>query len=74
MKRCIQKKIATPDDVDAVEAQRRQDQFSSLKLIHTDENEEQAQMVSKETGKVGRNDLCPCGSNKKYKACHGRLV
>jgi len=24
--------------------------------------------------KVGRNDLCPCGSGKKYKQCHGRLV
>jgi preprotein translocase subunit SecA len=23
--------------------------------------------------KVGRNDPCPCGSNKKYKQCHGRL-
>ncbi len=22
--------------------------------------------------KVGRNDPCPCGSNKKYKKCHGR--
>ncbi|MGL4987130.1 MAG: preprotein translocase subunit SecA [Treponemataceae bacterium] len=22
--------------------------------------------------KVGRNDLCPCGSGKKYKQCHGR--
>jgi predicted aspartyl protease len=22
--------------------------------------------------KVGRNDLCPCGSGKKYKYCHGR--
>ena len=21
--------------------------------------------------KVGRNDLCPCGSGKKYKKCHG---
>jgi preprotein translocase subunit SecA len=21
--------------------------------------------------KIGRNDLCPCGSGKKYKACHG---
>lgn len=26
--------------------------------------------VSK-VGKVGRNDLCPCGSGKKYKKCHG---
>jgi len=24
--------------------------------------------------KVGRNDPCPCGSGKKYKHCHGRLV
>ena len=23
--------------------------------------------------KVGRNDLCPCGSGKKYKHCHGKL-
>lgn len=23
--------------------------------------------------KVGRNDPCPCGSNKKYKQCHGKL-
>ncbi|MDL2282594.1 preprotein translocase subunit SecA, partial [Parabacteroides sp. OttesenSCG-928-G06] len=22
--------------------------------------------------KVGRNDLCPCGSGKKYKSCHGK--
>jgi preprotein translocase subunit SecA len=25
-------------------------------------------------GKVGRNEPCPCGSGKKYKHCHGRLV
>jgi len=28
-----------------------------------------AQRVTGE--KVGRNDLCPCGSGKKYKKCHG---
>ena len=25
-------------------------------------------------GKVGRNEVCPCGSGKKYKHCHGVLV
>lgn len=25
----------------------------------------------KKVGKVGRNDPCPCGSDKKYKKCHG---
>lgn len=24
--------------------------------------------------KIGRNDLCPCGSGQKYKACHGQLA
>jgi preprotein translocase subunit SecA len=23
------------------------------------------------SGRVGRNDLCPCGSGRKYKRCHG---
>jgi preprotein translocase subunit SecA len=22
-------------------------------------------------GKISRNELCPCGSGKKYKHCHG---
>ncbi len=24
-------------------------------------------------GRVGRNEMCPCGSGKKYKNCHGKL-
>jgi preprotein translocase subunit SecA len=24
--------------------------------------------------KIGRNDPCPCGSGKKFKACHGKDV
>ncbi len=35
------------------------------------ESEPQAQTVRREGAKVGRNDLCPCGSGKKYKKCHG---
>ena len=32
-----------------------------------------ATAASHESGKpVGRNDLCPCGSGKKYKKCCGR--
>ncbi|MFA4999382.1 MAG: preprotein translocase subunit SecA [Parcubacteria group bacterium] len=29
-------------------------------------------MRPEELAKVGRNDLCPCGSGKKYKRCHGK--
>jgi preprotein translocase subunit SecA len=30
--------------------------------------------VVREQPKVGRNDPCPCGSGKKYKQCHGKLL
>jgi preprotein translocase subunit SecA len=30
--------------------------------------------IVRETEKVGRNDLCPCGSGKKYKKCCGAAV
>ena len=29
------------------------------------------QQVVRGAAKVGRNELCPCGSGKKYKKCHG---
>ena len=28
--------------------------------------------VKRDAPKVGRNDPCPCGSGKKFKACHGK--
>ena len=33
------------------------------------ENKQQPNRII--TKKIGRNDLCPCGSGKKYKVCHG---
>ncbi len=33
----------------------------------------EAQPFVREDRKVGRNELCPCGSGKKYKHCHGAL-
>jgi preprotein translocase subunit SecA len=40
---------------------------------HAGETEEQAKVaktVRKTGGKIGRNDMCPCGSGKKFKFCH----
>ncbi|KFA59759.1 Protein export cytoplasm protein SecA ATPase RNA helicase [Gilliamella apicola] len=31
------------------------------------------QPITRHEAKVGRNDLCPCGSRKKYKHCHGAV-
>lgn len=37
------------------------------------EREEKAQPFVRQSGKVGRNSPCPCGSGKKYKSCHGKI-
>jgi preprotein translocase subunit SecA len=34
---------------------------------------QQIETVKRTAPKVGRNDLCPCGSGKKYKHCHGLM-
>ena len=33
-----------------------------------------AQPIRRETPKIGRNDLCPCGSGEKFKKCHGAAL
>ncbi len=43
--------------------------FVSSDKIVKKENNENLNFINK---KVGRNDLCPCGSGKKYKKCHGK--
>jgi len=48
-------------------------------LEQEDSTEESPEMVTdeapfvREEKKVGRNEVCPCGSGKKYKQCHGKL-
>ena len=32
-----------------------------------------AEPIRNKGPRVGRNDPCPCGSGKKYKACHMRM-
>ena len=34
---------------------------------------EEAHPFVRDGKKIGRNDVCPCGSGKKYKQCHGKL-
>jgi preprotein translocase subunit SecA len=39
-----------------------------------DQMAQRAQANAADLPRVGRNDPCPCGSGKKYKVCHGKLV
>ena len=61
-------------------AQRRQAEATELEFQHANAQVEESnelpvmETVIRETDKVGRNALCPCGSGKKYKHCHGKLT
>ncbi|MDR2839743.1 MAG: preprotein translocase subunit SecA, partial [Paludibacter sp.] len=51
------------------------DHRSSADPTKQDTREQQSHTpIVREEKKVGRNDLCPCGSGKKYKNCHGQNV
>nr|WP_086383878.1 SEC-C metal-binding domain-containing protein [Caballeronia sordidicola] len=54
----------------------REARLNRLHMLSKSHPFEPAQIIEKSrpivaAPKVGRNDLCPCGSGKKYKKCHG---
>lgn len=73
------------EDVERMEEQRRQqaeEMTRRQKLQHQNaENqlddgetaEEAHTPMVRDERKVGRNEVCPCGSGKKYKQCHGKI-
>ena len=72
--------VKTEADVEAVE---KPAELENVRYQHADYDEalasEEGQAAESETferagAKIGRNDPCPCGSGKKYKQCHGKLV
>ncbi|HAB75585.1 MAG TPA: preprotein translocase subunit SecA, partial [Pantoea sp.] len=71
--------VRMPEEVEAMEQQRREEAerlAQQQQLSHVDDEAAAAASLAAQSGerKVGRNDLCPCGSGKKYKQCHGRLA
>ncbi|MGM0907049.1 MAG: preprotein translocase subunit SecA [Pseudomonadota bacterium] len=77
-------KVRAPEDVDAVDEQRKAADSAPREFRHEqsgpaaeepaqqNNDDRQGQPVRKGV-KVGRNEPCPCGSGKKYKHCHGKL-
>lgn len=72
--------IRAPEDVEAVEEQRRKAEAVAMQFQHEEAEhiggevpERPAGPIFRDTDKIGRNDPCPCGSGKKYKQCHGKL-
>ena len=58
------------NDVDIERLERRRKIEQERMIIGRGDSEEKKKPVRREK-KVGRNELCPCGSGKKYKKCHG---
>jgi preprotein translocase subunit SecA len=42
------------------------------KPVSTSSGKEENKRKPRTVKKIGRNDVCPCGSGKKYKNCHGK--
>lgn len=58
--------------VNIVTETRPQDHLQGAKEVHGDAVEEETKQPYVNKDATGRNDLCPCGSGKKYKKCCGR--
>ena len=83
-------RIQTQDEVQQAEAEAARSHVQNVAYHHADYDEalgnastddatstassEHPGTVRNFGAKIGRNDPCPCGSGKKYKACHGKLA
>ncbi|SGY96889.1 Protein translocase subunit secA [Moritella viscosa] len=73
--------VQAPEDVEAVEAQRRRSESLPQNMSHAAAENQladasatpDAETFVRQGQKVGRNDPCPCGSGAKFKQCHGKL-
>jgi len=75
--------VRSPEEVESEERNKREQAQAAMQYRH-EQAQAQTQAQQKRfvaalgsTGtppaKVGRNEVCPCGSGKKYKQCHGKL-
>lgn len=73
-----QVEIQDENDIALLDEQRRQSSaavYEHPSVLTEETNESLAvHTIVREQPKVGRNEPCPCGSGKKYKQCHGKLV
>ena len=63
--------IITREQQEAMERENQQ-RMAAAKANHGEDFQENVKQPVKNGEKVGRNDLCPCGSGKKYKNCCGK--
>jgi preprotein translocase subunit SecA len=70
-------KLMTQEEIEAIHRQQEEMLEAQMKAHREAQAAQNAQTLAEEkkiiraTVKAGRNDPCPCGSGKKFKACHG---
>jgi preprotein translocase subunit SecA len=67
-------KLMTKEEIDQIHKQQEAMLEAQMKAHQEAEQAKQVddeKRIIRATVKVGRNDPCPCGSGKKFKACHG---
>ena len=71
-------KVQSAEEAEKIEEARRlQEANTRMSTSHAEPEEESNAAPAdgaSDVPKVGRNEPCPCGSGKKYKQCHGKLV
>jgi len=76
-------RIRSQEEIEEAERQRQEEmaRLAELQKLSHDELDSISdesrppipQPIVRAQAKVGRNDLCPCGSGKKFKNCHGAV-
>ncbi len=67
-------KLMTQEEIEAIHREQEkvlEAQFRAHQEAEKAKTMEEEKKIIRATVKVGRNDPCPCGSGKKFKACHG---
>lgn len=84
----IKAKLVLPENTEQAQIQESRQQKTDLSNVSTNKTEtpaktntttnapqtpqQKVETVVRQEEKIGRNDVCPCGSGKKFKQCHGK--
>lgn len=68
-------KLYTKEEIEELQRQQQAELERRLeahrKAMEAETKKEEAKIIRRQAKDIGRNDLCPCGSGKKFKHCHG---
>ncbi len=59
------------DEMRRIQQEQLKNKLEAHKNATKAKEEGKEKIVTRNAQKVGRNDICPCGSGKKFKHCHG---